>query len=51
MDAMGYLLKPEFFDKSRNLPHAGYLTTVSVGADGGPQMMAVVGELLKSLPR
>lgn len=51
MDAMGYLLKPEFFDKSRNLPHAGYLTTVSVGVSGGPEMMAVVGELLASLPR
>jgi hypothetical protein len=51
MDAMGYLLKPEFFDKSRNIPHAGYLTMVSVGVKGGPEMMAVVGELLASLPR
>jgi hypothetical protein len=51
MDAMGYLLKPEFFDRSRNIPHAGYLTTVSVGVKGGPEMMAVVGELLASMPR
>lgn len=49
MDAMGYLLKPEFFDKSRKIPHADYLTMVSVGVKGGPEMMAVVAELLASL--
>ena len=45
MDAMGYLLKPEFFDKSRNIPHADYLTKVSVGVKGGPAMMKVIEEL------
>jgi hypothetical protein len=51
MDAMGYLLKPEFFDKSRKIPHADYLTMVSVGAKGGPEMMDVVRELITSLNR
>jgi len=51
MDAMGYLLKPVFFDKSSKIPHADYLTMVSVGVKGGPEMMDVVRELILSLNR
>lgn len=45
MDAMGYILKPDFFDKKRALPHAPYLTSMSVGKHGGPKMLEVIGEL------
>ena len=31
MDALGYILKPYFFDEERKVPHSGYLCSVSVG--------------------
>ena len=44
MDAMGYILKPEYFDDPE-LPHAAYLTSMSPGREAGP----LVVETLKSL--
>ena len=31
MDALGYILKPYFFDEERKVPHSRYLCSVSVG--------------------
>lgn len=45
-DALGYLLKPEFFDEAAAIPHAGYLTMVSVGRDGGPVLMEQLRKLI-----
>jgi hypothetical protein len=45
MDAMGYIVKPYFFDTSRNIPHAEYLCSMSAG----PQTMAKVMETLHGL--
>ncbi len=38
MDALGYILKPAYFDEP-GLPHAPYLTSMSVGRETGPDMM------------
>jgi len=47
MDALGYILKPSFFDPAANIPHCEYLTGMSVGRDAGPILMKAVEELLK----
>jgi hypothetical protein len=47
MDAMGYILKPYFFDRGRNIPHAEYLCGMSVGKDAMPVVMGVLKELLE----
>jgi hypothetical protein len=47
MDAMGYILKPYFFDRARDIPHAEYLCGMSVGKDAMPVVMGVLKELLQ----
>ena len=45
MDAMGYILKPEFFGD--NPPeHAAYLTRMSPGPEAGPMVMKTAKELM-----
>lgn len=44
MDALGYILKPEYFDDDTK-PHAPYLTGMSIGRSAGPQIMEVLEEL------
>lgn len=38
LDALGYILKPEYFDEG-GYPHGEYLTGMSVGPQTGPAMM------------
>ena len=45
-DAMGYILKPEYFTDEVAYPHADYLTSVSVGEQAGPRIMAALEELI-----
>lgn len=47
MDALGYILKPYFFDQSRKIPHAEYLCGMSLG----PETSRHVMETLKMLSR
>ena len=47
-DALGYLLKPEFFDQDKKIPHADYLTMVSVGKNGGEVLMKNITELVSN---
>ncbi len=47
MDAMGYILKPYFFDRSRNIPHAEYLCGMSVSKDAMPVVMQALKDLLE----
>lgn len=42
MDAMGYILKPDFFDPEKKIPHAGYLCSMSAGKQTAPMIMAVL---------
>ncbi len=44
-DALGYILKPTFFDASKNIPHSDYLTGMSIG----PQTMQIIMETLQKL--
>jgi hypothetical protein len=37
-DALGYIVKPSFFE-DKNIPHAEYLTSMSVGKPTAPMMM------------
>jgi hypothetical protein len=43
-DALGYIVKPEYFE-DRTLPHAPYLTSMSLGKRTGPSLMQVLKEL------
>lgn len=44
-DALGYVLKPTFF-QDKNIPHAEYLTSMSVGKPTAPLMMKALGEII-----
>jgi hypothetical protein len=45
MDALGYILKPVYFDDA-TLPHAPYLTSMSVGKPTGPDLMRSLREVI-----
>ena len=45
MDALGYILKPSFFDPAKKIPHSEYLTGMSVG----PQTMEIIHKTLLEL--
>lgn len=49
-DALGYILKPGYFDDDAPWPHAAYLTSVSTGRSAGPRLMAVLEALLAEDP-
>ena len=44
-DALGYILKPTFFETGNTIPHSQYLTSMSVG----PQTMNIIRETLQNL--
>jgi len=44
-DALGYIVKPSFFDSSNNIPHSKYLTGMSIG----PETMGIIFSTLKTL--
>jgi hypothetical protein len=44
-DALGYIVKPSFFDLSKNIPHSEYLTGMSIG----PATMGIILTNLKML--
>lgn len=44
-DALGYILKPTFFEPGNTIPHSAYLTSMSVG----PQTMGIIKETLQTL--
>lgn len=46
LDAMGYILKPEYFDPESNLPHAEYLTRMSPGKEAGPLVLEKIEKLI-----
>jgi hypothetical protein len=45
-DAMGYILKPEYFSADVPYPHAEYLTSVSVGETAGPKVMQAIEDIV-----
>jgi hypothetical protein len=44
-DALGYILKPSFFDPKNQIPHSEYLTGMSIG----PQTMEIILNTIKEL--
>ena len=47
MDALGYILKPSFFDSTQKIPHSEYLTGMSVG----PETMQIIYKTLEELTK
>lgn len=45
MDALGYILSPNFFDPARPLPHTEYMLSMSIDKDAGPVLMKMVQEI------
>ncbi len=43
-DALGYIVKPDYFE-DQTLPHAPYLTSMSLGKNTGPYLMQVLKAL------
>jgi hypothetical protein len=45
MDALGYILKPDYFKEGNEIPHSPYLTGMSIG----PQTMPIIESVLRKL--
>lgn len=45
LDALGYILKPSFYDPKNNIPHSEYLTGMSIG----PQTMEIILQTIREL--
>jgi len=45
MDGLGYIIKPDFFDPSKKIPNADYLTGMSIDKNAGNVVMKVIDEL------
>jgi len=50
-DALGYILKPEYFEPDAVFPSAAYLTATSIGPDTGPLTMENVAALARAVDR
>ncbi|MBI1318137.1 MAG: alkaline ceramidase [Candidatus Hydrogenedens sp.] len=46
IDALGYILKPEYFTPDATFPSAAYLTSMSVGPQTGPLMMKALEDVI-----
>ena len=47
MDALGYILKPYFFDPSRKIPYSEYLCSMSIGPQTRELIMKTIEALTK----
>jgi hypothetical protein len=45
-DAMGYILKPDYFAHPERFPHGDYLVSVSAGPTAGPRIMAALRDVV-----
>jgi hypothetical protein len=48
MDALGYILKPVYFNKGNSIPHSEYLTGMSIGPDTMPIIEKVLTDLTRN---
>ncbi|MDT0553144.1 neutral/alkaline non-lysosomal ceramidase N-terminal domain-containing protein [Urechidicola vernalis] len=46
LDAMGYILKPSYFEEGTTIPHAEYLTRMSAGAEAGPTVLEQIDKVI-----
>lgn len=47
MDALGYILKPEFFDPGMKIPHSEYLCTMSLGPQTRDLIMQAIDSMIR----
>lgn len=45
-DALGYILKPEYFAEGTTIPHAEYLTSMSLGPKTAPDMLVALRAII-----
>lgn len=45
-DALGYILKPSYFQDDTTVPHAEYLTSMSLGPNTAPTMLQALREII-----
>ena len=45
-DALGYIVKPEYFAEDTTIPHAEYLTSMSLGPKTAPDMLAALRAII-----
>lgn len=46
LDAMGYILKPNYFEEDSQIPHAAYLSRMSPGIEAGPTILEVIDKVI-----
>jgi hypothetical protein len=46
LDALGYILKPEYFAEGASFPSVEYLTATSVGPHAGPRLLETLEEIV-----
>jgi hypothetical protein len=46
LDELGYIIRPEFFDKPDQFPAGPYLTSMSAGRNAGPSMMTALESII-----
>ena len=46
-DAIGYILKPDYFANESAYSHGKYLTSVSVGPEAGPRIMDALARVVR----
>jgi hypothetical protein len=49
-DALGYIIKPSFFDASNKIPHSEYLTGMSIGSETMGIILSTLKNLIKNTP-
>lgn len=49
MDALGYIVKPYFFDPNRKIPHSEYLCSMSVGPEASEVVMETLTRLSQAI--
>lgn len=49
-DALGYIIKPSFFDAGNKIPHSEYLTGMSIGSETMGIILSTLKNLIKNNP-
>ena len=50
-DALGYIIKPSFFDTNNKIPHSEYLTGMSIGSETMGIILSTLTNLIKNNPQ
>ena len=50
-DALGYIIKPSFFEASNKIPHSEYLTGMSIGSETMGIILSTLKNLIKNNPQ